>query len=52
MKHWIIAIAVAIVFLAVSIATKAWQWTWLIWVGYAAYRFLDNRTHTHREDDT
>ena len=52
MKHWIIAIAVAIVFLAVSIATKAWQWTWLIWVGYAAYRFWDNRKNAKQEGNT
>ncbi len=49
MRHWIIAITVAAIYLAVSVTTKAWQWTWLIWVGYAAYRFWDNHENTRRE---
>ena len=50
MKHWIIAIAVAVFYLAASMATKAWQWTWLIWTGYAAYRFRDHHRSAKQED--
>ncbi len=50
MKHWIIACITAIVYLAASLGTGAWQWTWLIWVGYAAYRFIDNAINSNRED--
>ena len=50
MKHRIIAIAVAVLYLAASMVTKAWQWTWLIWAGYAAYRFWDNHRNAKRED--
>jgi len=39
-KHWLIALAVAIVYLALSLLLDGWAWTWLLWVAYAAYRFL------------
>jgi hypothetical protein len=43
LKQWYIAIGVAIFYLAVSLAFSAWSWSWIIWVGYAAYRFLESR---------
>ena len=43
MKQWYIAIGVAIVYLAISIVFKAWPWSWIIWVGYAVYRFTESR---------
>jgi hypothetical protein len=43
MKQWYIASAVAIVYLAINLAFHAWPWSWIIWVGYALYRFLENR---------
>ena len=50
MKQLIIAVSVALLYLAVSFLTHAWAWTWLIWVGYAIYRCLDERA-TKTPDD-
>ncbi len=43
MKQWYIAIGAAIVYLAISMAFKAWSWSWILWVGYAVYRFTESR---------
>ena len=51
MKHWIIACIIAVAYFAASLASGAWQWTWLIWLGYAAYRLIDNAIHSKQEDD-
>lgn len=38
--NWVIAIIVAIVYLTVSFLFDIWAYSWLIWVGYAIYRFI------------
>lgn len=43
MKQWYIASAIAIVYLVINLAFHVWSWSWIIWVGYALYRFLENR---------
>ena len=50
-KQLIIAVSIAILYLAVSFLTHAWAWTWLIWVGYAIYRFVDERARKSPEDN-
>ena len=37
--NWIVAIAVAAVYLIVSIAFDCWAYSWILWIGYAIYRF-------------
>ena len=51
MKQMMIAVSVAILYLAVSFLTHAWAWTWLIWVGYAIYRYFDDKADRKRADD-
>lgn len=39
--NWIIALSVALIYLSVSIIFNAWPYSWIIWVGYAIYRFIE-----------
>ena len=43
MKQWYLAATVAVVYLAVSLAFHAWSWSWILWAGYALYRFWESR---------
>ena len=38
--NWAVALLTAAAYLVVSIPLNAWAWSWLIWVAYAAYRFI------------
>lgn len=49
MKQLILAVFVALLYLAVSFLTHAWAWTWLIWVGYALYRYFGDRADMNPE---
>ena len=51
MKQLTIAVCVAFLYLAVSFLTHAWAWTWLIWTGYAIYRFVDDRADKHKDEN-
>ena len=51
MKQLIIALLVAALYLGVSFLTHAWAWTWLIWVGYAIYRYFDDRADKRADEN-
>ena len=47
----VIALLVAALYLAVSFLTHAWAWTWLIWVGYALYRYFGDRPDKRADEN-
>ena len=51
MKQLLIALLVVALYLAVSFLTHAWAWTWLIWAGYAIYRFVDGKADKRRDEN-
>lgn len=38
--NWIFSLAVAAVYLRLSFKYSRWNITWVIWVGYALFRFI------------
>ena len=51
MKQLMIAVSVSLLYLAVSFLTHAWAWTWLIWVGYAICRIVDDMADKRSDEN-